>query len=132
MLIAPTFYRQRQKEFTMRIAIPLKGDALDQHFGHCEKIALIDVTPESGEITGQIELTAPEHEHGLLPRLLKEQGVTHVIAGGMGGHARLLLQESAIEVITGAPSESPTILVNRYLRGDLQSIDRTCGHSCSH
>ena len=116
----------------MRIAVPVTGECLDQHFGHCEKIALIDVSAETREVTAHVELAAPEHQHGLLPRWLKERGATVVIAGGMGAHARTLLQEAQIEVITGAPSESPAALVQRYLDGSLQSIFRQCEHNCSH
>ena len=116
----------------MRIAIPMSGNALDQHFGHCEKLALIDVTPGTKEIAKILELAAPQHQHGLLPRFLKEQGVTHVIAGGMGAHARSLLQDLSIEVVTGAPSDTPVDLANRFLNGDLRSVQTSCGHSCSH
>ena len=116
----------------MRIAVPMTGECLDQHFGHCQKFALIDVSPETREVTTHAELAAPEHEHGSLPRWLKERGATLVIAGGMGAHARTLLAEAQIEVITGAPSEPPAVLVRRYLDGALQSVDRKCDHVCSH
>jgi len=116
----------------MRIAVPMTGECLDQHFGHCQKIALIDVSDQTREITAHVELAAPEHQHGLLPVWLKERGATVVIAGGMGAHARTLLQEAQIEVITGAPSELPAVLVRRYLDGGLTSVDRQCAHTCSH
>jgi len=116
----------------MRIAVPMSGECLDQHFGHCQKIALFDVSDEKRKITSSVELAAPQHEHGLLPRWLKERGATVVIAGGMGAHARTLLQEAQIEVITGAPSEPPAVLVRRYLDGGLPSIFRQCEHVCSH
>jgi len=116
----------------MRIAIPMSGECLDQHFGHCQKLALFDVSDQTREITAHVELAAPQHEHGLLPRWLKERDATVVIAGGMGAHARTLLEEAQIEVITGAPSEPPAVLVRHYLDGVLTSIDRKCDHVCSH
>lgn len=121
-----------KESIRMRIAIPMKGDHLDQHFGHCERFALIDVASESRQVTAETAVTAPEHQHGLLPLWLKERGVTHVIAGGIGAHARSLLQDASIEVITGAPSEVPAVLVKRFLGGDLESIERACGHTCTH
>src|ERR1039458_4711978 len=45
----------------MRIAIPMNGDRLDPHFGHCEKFALIDVAPGSKVVTSSQEIAAPEH-----------------------------------------------------------------------
>ncbi len=103
----------------MKIAIPMTGDCLDQHFGHCEKFALIDVEPVSKKIISNAVTLAPEHQHGLLPSWLKQRSVTLVIAGGMGAHARSLLQDALIEVITGAPSETPAALVGRFLEGTL-------------
>jgi ATP-binding protein involved in chromosome partitioning len=116
----------------MRIAIPMSGDRLDPHFGHCAKFALIDVAPESKNILAKQEIPAPEHQHGLLPPWLEGQGVTLVIAGGMGAHARSLLQNASIEVITGAPAEAPEVLVRQYLEGALESVERLCDHSCHH
>jgi predicted Fe-Mo cluster-binding NifX family protein len=114
----------------MRIAIPMNGNCLDPHFGHCAKFALIDVAPETKTVTSSKEIPAPEHQHGLLPPWLKERGVTLVIAGGMGAHARSLLQDASIDVITGAPAEAPVVLVRRYLNGTLETEERLCDHGC--
>ncbi len=116
----------------MRIAIPVTGDRLDEHFGHCEKFAFVDVDPGTKAVIATTEAAAPEHQHGLLPPWLKERGVTLVIAGGMGAHARSLLQEASIEIHTGAPAETVAVLVARYLDGTLESSDRACDHTCAH
>ena len=116
----------------MRIAIPMTGDCLEQHFGHCEKFAMIDVAPGTKEVSAVTEIVAPEHQPGLLPPWLKGHGVTLVIAGGLGARARSLLQEASIEVISGAPSENTDALVRRYLDGALTSIEHTCDHVCNH
>lgn len=116
----------------MRIAVPMTGENLDQHFGHCEKFALIDVDPETRGTTSAVVERAPEHQHGLLPLWLKERGVTHVIAGGMGAHARSLLADASIEVITGAPSVAPAEIVASFLAGTLISVNRPCDHVCHH
>ncbi len=116
----------------MRIAVPMTGECLDQHFGHCEKFALIDIDPKTKSTTFTTTEMAPEHQHGLLPFWLKEHGVTHVIAGGMGAHARSLLAEASIEVITGAPSTKPADVVASFLAGTLLSVDRLCDHVCQH
>lgn len=71
----------------MKIAIPVTGDCLNSHFGHCEKFALVDVDDETKQTTATTEVVAPEHQPGLLPVWLKERGVTVVIAGGMGARA---------------------------------------------
>lgn len=116
----------------MRIAIPVSGDCLEQHFGHCERFVILDISPGTGQVTATREVPAPEHQPGLLPPWLREQGVTLVIAGGMGVHARSLLQENSIEVITGAPSQNAAALVRLYLEGGLTTTERTCDHVCNH
>ena len=116
----------------MKIAVPMTGEYLDQHFGHCEKFAFIDIESETKQVIFSVTEPAPAHEHGLLPQWLKERGVTHVIAGGMGAHARSLLAEARIEVTTGAPADRPAEVVARYLAGTLVSVDRSCDHVCHH
>ena len=116
----------------MRIAIPVNGDRLDPHFGHCARFSLIDVADDSRTVLSTVEIPAPEHQHGLLPPWLKERGVTLVIAGGMGAHARSLLQSLAIDVITGAPEVAPADLVRQYLDGTLESRESLCNHGCHH
>lgn len=112
----------------MRIAIPMANGCLAQHFGHCEKFALVDVDPVKKEITASTEVMAPEHQPGLLPPWLKEQGVNLVIAGGMGSRAINLFQAASINVLTGAPPESAATLVRQYLDGKLVTGTNVCDH----
>jgi predicted Fe-Mo cluster-binding NifX family protein len=117
----------------MRIAIPITGGRLAQHFGHCEQFALIDVDPATKETKGATEVPAPEHQPGLLPPWLKERGVNLVIAGGIGGRAHSLFEAASIQVLTGAPSETAATLVRQYLDGTLVTGPSACdhhGHNC--
>jgi len=119
----------RRKENThMRIAIPLTDGRLAQHFGHCEKFALVDVDPATKEITATSEAEAPEHQPGLLPPWLKERGADLIIAGGMGSRAHSLFQAASIEVLTGAPAESADTIVRQYLDGNLITGENACDH----
>ena len=117
----------------MRIAIPIAGGRLAQHFGHCEKFALVDVDPVTKRETASTEVDAPEHQPGLLPPWLKERGVSLVIAGGMGARARSLFETVSIQVLTGAPAETAASLVQQYLNGRLITGENAChhdGHAC--
>jgi ATP-binding protein involved in chromosome partitioning len=117
----------------MRIAIPIAGGRLAQHFGHCEKFALVDVDPITKRTTASTEVAAPEHQPGLLPPWLKERGVKLIIAGGMGSRARSLFGTESIEVLTGAPTETAATLVQQYLDGKLVTGGNACdhdGHAC--
>lgn len=110
----------------MLIAIPVSDGKLFSHFGHCETFALIEAA--DGKIVGRKDEAAPPHEPGLLPPWLAERGVTHVIAGGMGGRARDLCTQQGIETIVGAPCEAPETLVEALLAGSLQPGVNACDH----
>jgi len=112
----------------MRIAIPLTNGVLSAHFGHCEKFFIADVDREQKKIAAFRLLDAPEHEPGLLPRWLAGQGVTTIIAGGMGRRALDLFSRESITVVVGAPEKLPEQLVNDYLSGALQPGENACGH----
>ena len=112
----------------MKIALPIATGKLCMHFGHCEQFVLIDVDETTSKITGKTMVTPPPHEPGLLPRWLAEQGVTNIIAGGMGQRAQTLFQERNIAVVVGAPVCEPETLVADYLSGSLVSGANACDH----
>jgi predicted Fe-Mo cluster-binding NifX family protein len=96
------------------------------HFGHCRQFAFVRI--EDGKVVGVTFETPPPHEPGVLPRWLHEQGVDVVIAGGMGQRAVGLFAEAGIEVVVGAPSLEPDVVVNQYLGGSLEIGGNTCDH----
>lgn len=114
----------------MRIVIPVAGEQLCVHFGHCEKFYFFDVDPHSKKIVKIETLTAPPHQPGLLPRLLQEKGVNVVIAGGMGVRAQELFKQNGIKVIVGADpvNGSPKETVMSYLSGSLRMGTNPCEH----
>ena len=112
----------------MRIAIPLFNGRLSQHFGHCQNFALVEVDPESKEITGRTDHDAPPHEPGLLPAWLAERSADVIIAGGIGHRAQDLFAQNGITVVVGANSDSPEDLVRDYLAGTLKVGENLCDH----
>ena len=119
----------KQKETSnMKIAIPLADGKLTAHFGHCGQFAIVDVDPKSKTIQSQVVLDPPPHEPGVLPAWLAEKGVNLIIAGGMGQRAQMLFTDKNIEVIVGAPVDTPEALVAAYLEGTLQAGDNVCDH----
>lgn len=97
----------------MKIAVPVDSGKLTVQFGQSEEFALVAV--EDDKITG-VEIQAPPPgEPGLLPKWLKKNGVSVVIAGGMGARAIRLLQQNGIEVHSGTLREKPEEAVRQYL-----------------
>ncbi|MBW1997417.1 MAG: P-loop NTPase [Deltaproteobacteria bacterium] len=113
-------------EKSLKFAIPVAEGKLCSHFGHCEQFAIIET--QNGKIERTTMHTPPPHEPGVLPRWLHEQGADVIIAGGMGSRAQQLFRESGIEVVTGAPMDSPEALVNQYLSRTLITGPNVCDH----
>lgn len=112
----------------MKIAIPLAGGRLAMHFGHCECFALVEVNPAEKKILKREDIEAPPHEPGLLPKWLAGRGANVIIAGGMGQRAQGLFIEHGIQVVVGAPADTPERLVGDYLAGTLRSGENACDH----
>ncbi len=108
------------------IAIPTSNDCLCQHFGHCDKFALIEI--ENKKITGERYVVPPPHEPGVLPGWLASQGVTQIIAGGMGHKAISLFNQQNIQVFTGAEEKPARTLAEDFLENKLTTGINACDH----
>jgi ATP-binding protein involved in chromosome partitioning len=112
----------------MRYAVPVSGGTVSPHFGHCEQFALIDVDQERKEIIRKELIPSPGHQPGFLPEWLAEQGVSLVVASGMGSRAQSLFQQNRIGVIIGAMEGDPEKAILSYLNGRLATGDNICDH----
>jgi predicted Fe-Mo cluster-binding NifX family protein len=112
----------------MRFAIPVSGGVVSPHFGHCEQFALIDVDEAKKTIVRKQLVASPGHEPGLLPVWLAEQGVSAVVAGGMGSRAQALFRENRIDIIVNVMESDPEAAVLSYLSGSLTTGDNICDH----
>jgi len=117
---------QTASEHGKILVFPVSGGKLSPHFGHCEQFAFIET--ENGKIKQTAMRTPPGHEPGVLPNWLHEQGANVAIVGGMGERAQQLLREKGIEVIIGAPMDSPESLANQYLSNSLVAGANICDH----
>jgi predicted Fe-Mo cluster-binding NifX family protein len=112
----------------MKIAIPLAEGKLTAHFGHCASFALVEVDDQTKKIIKREDIPAPPHQPGLLPPWLAKQGANMIIAGGMGQRAQQLFAQQGIQVVVGAPSETPEKLITDFFAGSLQVGDNLCDH----
>jgi len=125
-----------EKEITMpekatnqvRIAIPVSGQRLSPHFGHCEEFFLADVDLASRSIIRTQAVAAPPHQPGTLPVWLQQQGGQVIIAGGMGERAKSMFEERGIQVIIGAAAEPPEKIIRAYLDQALELGEDACDH----
>jgi len=112
----------------MKIAIPTTDNKLAIHFGHCANFTFIDVDIDQGKITKKEIVESPPHQPGLLPLWLSERNTQMVIAGGIGQRAKDIFEEHGIQVLVGAPYETPEIIVSHFLNGNLKSGENSCDH----
>ena len=116
----------KKVEGAKMLVVPVSDGKLSSHFGHCEQFAFIET--QNGKIVKTEIRNPPAHEPGVLPRWLQEQGADVAIVGGMGENAQQLLRSNGIEVIMGAPKDSPEALANQYLTNTLVTGENRCDH----
>lgn len=110
-----------------KIAIPVNENGiLDAHFGHCKFFALLDI--KNGIITTEEKVVPPPHEPGVLPKWLAGQGVTDVIAGGMGARAIQIFNYNNVNVFVGAPQLSAEILAQGFIEKSIEFTANYCDH----
>ena len=112
----------------MKIAVPMLEGRLSPHFGHCPEVALVEVDLQAKTILGKQVIPAPPHEPGRFPGWLRAQGADIVIAGGIGQRALQLFAQAGVQVIVGAPSDTPEAMVAAWLQGRLQTGKNVCNH----
>ena len=116
----------------MKIAIPHENGRLHGHFGGCREFALVEADPEQ-KSNGRVEVVpAPEHQPGLFPRWLREQGVQVVIAAGIGRRALANFAHHGIIVRAGVAEMKVEELVSAYLEGRLTMSPEACAHHGHH
>ena len=85
----------------MKFAIPLTDKELTARFGHCQKIALIDV--EDNQIKQKGILKPTVHEPAVCSKVLNVLDADIIISSCMANSALSLFDQQGIKVITGAP-----------------------------
>jgi predicted Fe-Mo cluster-binding NifX family protein len=127
----------------MKIAVPLThNNFIDNHFGHCAAFGVFTVTGNR-EIEGIRIIDSPQGCgcKSDIASVLSSDGVTVMLAGGIGGGAVNVLNSNGIEVIRGCSGDAYEV-VRLYLHGQVEDGGEICnhhnhhhnheGHSCSH
>lgn len=122
-----------------KIAIPVdQNNQIEDHFGQCEFYEIYSIV-EGNKI---VEVNILEAEQGCgcksnIASVLAENGVTVMLAGGIGQGAINVLNQCNIEVVRGCSGATKEI-VKEYLEGAVVDSGETCahvhgaGHECSH
>jgi predicted Fe-Mo cluster-binding NifX family protein len=113
----------------MKIALPTRGNIIDDHFGHCESYTIFTIN-ERDEIENR-ETLLSEAGCGCksgIAGVLRQKGVEIMLAGNMGDGALNVLQRHAITVFRGCQGDV-TEVTRAFIRGELDDSGVSCGHS---
>ena len=115
----------------MKIGVTLNDDAgmesqVCGHFGQCSHFLIVEA--EGGQVKSSkvVPNNAP-HGGGGCQAVgeIMQYGVTHVVAGGMGGGAVMIFEERGVQVVAGASGDARSA-VERFLKGELKSTGEIC------
>jgi len=120
----------------MKIALPSRGKAIDDHFGHCEYFTVFTVNDQR-QIVSEDVLKSPEGCgcKSNIAAVLAQSGVKFMLAGNMGQGAVNVLAAHGIQVIRGCSGET-TAVAEAWLAGKLNDSGDVCrqhnkeGHDC--
>ncbi len=128
----------------MKIAVPVTGNnQIDGHFGHCEFYSVFSISPD-GKIA-DTKIIPSVQGCGCksnIAGVLAADGVTVMLAGGIGGGAINVMANAGIEVVRGCSGDASEV-VKLYISGGVTDSGESChqheshhaeggGHQCNH
>ncbi len=134
-------HASEKKAEILRIAVPTdENENISGHFGHCESFMLYEIGP--GGLNGRHAVKASGNGHASAIELMKENGVSVVVCGGIGREALEGLTAEGIRVVPGMSGDID-VAVAAFLDGTAaesgaatcsscgQDEDMGCGGCCS-
>ena len=114
----------------MKLAVTYENGQIFQHFGHTEYFKVYDIV--DGCVAQTAVLPTNGSGHGALADFLKQQGVTALICGGIGGGARTALADAGITLYPGVTGDADAA-IHSLLAGNLSYDPNTvCAHHHNH
>lgn len=116
----------------MKIAVPTRGNVVDDHFGHCEMYTIFTID-DNKAIESAETLPSPQGCgcKSNIAGVLQQKGVTVMLAGNMGGGALNVLTNHGIDVYRGASGDVRK-LVEAFLQGNVEDSGVGCNHHDHH
>lgn len=119
----------------MKICIPTSAGKLCGHFGHCDTFTIAEVDLETHTILSIEEKIPEEGISCHSAPWIAEQGVSKILAGGMGARPMMMLTQYGVEVIAGCPELPINEILENFMTNSLKTGQNTCGgegHDHSH
>ncbi len=110
----------------MKIAVTYEDGQVFGHFGHTAAFKIYEV--QEGKVLSAEVVETNGSGHGALAGMLAELGVHLLICGGIGGGARMALNEAGIVIYGGVQGDADEA-VELFLSGALRfDPNATCSH----
>ena len=109
-----------------KIALPVKDNKLSPHFGEGSYFKFF--YEENGIITKVETIPTPPQIPEQIPNWLADNGVTDVIAFGIGLIAIDILNRNKINVFVGVQEKEPEAILRKFLDGTLETDGNLCDH----
>jgi predicted Fe-Mo cluster-binding NifX family protein len=116
----------------MKVAVPTRGNVVDDHFGHCEMYTVFTIDQNKG--IAHKEIVPSPQGCGCksnIAAVLREKGVGLLLAGNMGAGALNVLNRHDIEVVRGCQGDVEQ-LVSTFLKGEIADSGVGCDHHHDH
>jgi predicted DNA-binding protein (UPF0251 family)/predicted Fe-Mo cluster-binding NifX family protein len=116
-----------EKGERMIVAVPYLQGNVNAHFGSTQAFLLAETQDGEVQRTTLFELQGMEHNHSGIAGFLKEQGVSVILAGGMGAPMQQALKSQGFDLYCGV--SGPAVeAIEAFARGEIEQSDATCGH----
>ncbi len=115
----------------MKIAVPTRGEQVDDHFGHCQAYTVFTVNDNKIEKSETVPSPQGCGCKSNIASVLKQMGVTVMLAGNMGTGALNVLNRQGINVYRGCSGDVRQ-LADAYLQGKINDSGVGCHHHEEH
>lgn len=116
----------------MKIALPSRNDAVDEHFGHCEYFTIVSVSDDKQILKS--EKVIPPQGCGCktnIISILKDKGVSTMLVGNIGSGAINVINSQGIDVVRGCSGNIDKVVTD-YLSGSVKDQNVVCDHHDCH
>jgi predicted Fe-Mo cluster-binding NifX family protein len=116
----------------MKVALPTRGNLVDDHFGHCEAYTVFSID-ENKKIIGS-EMLPSLQGCGCksnIAAVLQQKGVSVMLAGNMGGGALNVLNSFGIHVYRCCSGDVRQV-TEAFLKGTITDSGEGCHHHEEH
>lgn len=124
----------------MKVAIPTRGNLVDDHFGHCEEYTVFTI--DANNSIEKTEILPSPQGCGCksnIAEILKEKKVSVMLTGNMGNGALNILKKQGINVYRGCSGDVRQLAEN-FIQGKIGDSGEGChqheahgeGHVCQH